>query len=59
MMVLQQHFPNELAPFLLAVYNTWRRLGTIGVTSRTGISMIFYMKKMIKRIFQNYISIST
>ena len=59
MMVLQQHFPNELAPVLVVLYDSWRRLGTIGVTSRTGVSMIVYMKKIIKKILQNYISIST
>ena len=55
MMVLQQHFPNELAPVLVVLYDSWRRLGTIGVTSR----ITSYMKKVIKKILQNYISIST
>ena len=31
----------------------------MGVTSRTEISMIFYVKKMIKEILQNYRPIST
>ena len=31
----------------------------MGVTSRTGISMIFYIKKIIKEILQNYRPIST
>ena len=38
------------------VYNSWGNLDTIGVTSRTGISMIFYIKKVI---LENYIPIST
>ena len=53
-----KHFSNELAPVLLDVYDSWGKLGTMGVTSRTGISMIFYMKKVIKKILQNYRSIS-
>ena len=59
MMVLQPHFPKELAPVLLGVYDSWRTLGTMGVTSRTRISMIFYINKAIKKKLQNYISIST
>ena len=59
MMVLQPHFPNELAPVLLCVYDSWRTLGTMGVTSRTRISMIFYINNAIKKKLQNYISIST
>ena len=43
-----KHFSNELAPVPLDVYDSWRRLGTMGVTSRTGISMIFY-KKVIQK----------
>ena len=31
----------------------------MGVTSRTGISMIFYIKKVIKKILENYRPIST
>ena len=41
-----------------AHYDSWGRLGTMGVTSRTGISMIFYMKNVIK-ILQSYRPIST
>ena len=54
-----KHFSNELAPVLLDVYDSWGKLGTMGVTSRTGISMIFYIKKVIKKILQNYRPIST
>ena len=32
-----KHFSNELAPVLLDVYNSWRNVGTMVVTSRTGI----------------------
>ena len=54
-----KHFSNELALILLNVYESWRKLGTMGVTSRTGISMMFYMKKVIKKVLQNYRPIST
>ena len=49
-----KHFSNEIAPVLLDVYDSWRKLGTMGFTSRRGISMIFYMKKVIKKILRNY-----
>ena len=49
-----KHFSNELTPVLLDVYDSWGKLGTMGVTSRTGISMTFYIKKVIKKILQNY-----
>ena len=54
-----KHFSNELAPVLLDVYNSWGKLCIVGVTSRTGISMIFYIKKVLKKILQNYRPIST
>ena len=43
MMALQQNFihifqiPNKLAPALVDVYDSWGKLGTMGVTSRIGI----------------------
>ena len=49
-----KHFSNEIAPVLLDVYDSWGNLGTMGFTSRTGISMIFYIKKVIKKILRNY-----
>ena len=50
-----RHFSNKLTPVLLDVLkDSWGKLGTMGVTCRTGISMIFYIKKMIKKILQNY-----
>ena len=54
-----KQFSNELAPVLLDVYDSWEKLGTMGVTSRRGISMIFYIKKMIKKILKNYRLVST
>ena len=45
------HFSNELTPVLSVVYYSWRKLGTMDVTFRTGIiSAIF--KNVIKKIFQ-------
>ena len=36
-----KHFSNELAPILLDAYDSWEKIGTMGVTSRTGnISVI-------------------
>ena len=50
-----RHFSNKLTPVLLDVLkDSWGKLDTMGVTCRTGISMIFYIKKMIKKILQNY-----
>ena len=48
-------FLNELAAVLLDVYGSWGK----GGTSRTGISIKFYIKKVIKKILQNYRLIST
>ena len=44
-----KHFSNEIAPVLLDVYEFWGKLGIMGVTSRTRVSMIFYIKKWQKR----------
>ena len=46
-----KHFSNELAAVLLDIYDSWGKLGTIGVTSRTGIISAIY-KKVIKQILQ-------
>ena len=51
---LYKHFSKDLTPALLDVYESWGKFGTMGVTFRTGISMIFYVKKVIKKILQNY-----
>ena len=45
-----KYFSNELTPVLLDVYNSQGKLGTIGVTSRTIFSTIFYIKK-VKNIY--------
>ena len=50
-------FSNELAPVLLYVYDSWGNLGTIGVTSRTGILSVIY-EKGDKRGIENYRPIS-
>ena len=40
-----KHFSNELAPILLDAFDSWEKIGTMGVISRTGnisvISVIF------------------
>ena len=51
--VFYKHFSNELAPMLLDVYDSWGKLGTISVTSRTGIISATY-KKGDKRDTENY-----
>ena len=55
-----KHFSNELTPvFLDVLTDPWGKLGTMGIASRTGISIIFYLKKSDKKILQNYRPIST
>ena len=39
-----KHFSHELSPVLLDVYDSWRKLGTMGITPRTGIILIKYKK---------------
>ena len=46
-----KHFSNEPAPVLLDAYDSWGKLGTIGVTSRTEIISAIY-KKVIKKILK-------
>ena len=48
--VFYKHFSNELAPVLLDVYDSWRKLGTISVTCRTEVKEI----KDDKRDIENY-----
>ena len=38
------HFSNKLAPVLLDVYDFWGKLGTMCITSRTGIISVIYKK---------------
>ena len=40
--VFYKHFSNELAPMFLDVYDSCGKLGTISVTSRTGIISVTY-----------------
>ena len=40
-----KHFSNELAPTLLDVYDSWRKLDTMRVTSMTEIISVDYKKK--------------
>ena len=49
--VFYKHFSNELAPVLLNVYDSWGKLGTMDITSRTGI-ILPCIKKVIKEIYQ-------
>ena len=51
-----KYFSNAV---FLDVYDSWGKINTMGVTSTTGISMIFYIKKVFKKILQNYRPIST
>ena len=48
-----KHFSNELAPVPLDVYDSWRKLGTMSVTSRTRIISVIY-KKVDKKDITNY-----
>ena len=52
-----KHFSNELAPILLEVYNSWKQLGIIAISSRTGIITVIY-KKGDKKDIANYRPIS-
>ena len=43
---------NEPAPVLLDVYNSWGNIGTMGVTSKTGILSAIYQKGDKKKILE-------
>ena len=51
--VFYKHFSNELAPVLSDVYDSWEKLGTISVTSRTEIISATYIQGD-KRDIENY-----
>ena len=40
-----KHFSNELASVLFDVYDSWGKLGTMGVTSKTGIISAMHKKR--------------
>ena len=50
-MMIFKHFSDELSLVFLHVYDSWEKLGTTGVSSRTEIISAIY-KKVIKQIFQ-------
>ena len=52
-----KQFSNELAPILLEVYNSWKQLGIIGISSRTGIISVIN-KNGDKKDIANYRLIS-
>ena len=48
-----KHFLIELVPVLLDVYDSWGKLGTMGVTSRAGTISVKY-KEGNKKDIENY-----
>ena len=54
---LYVHCSNEIATVVLDVYDSWRKLGTMFVTSGAGIISVIYIK-VDKKDIVNYRSIS-
>ena len=52
-----KNFLRELTPTLLDVYNSWRKLGIMGISSRTSIISVTY-KTGVKKDIANYRPIS-
>ena len=56
--VFYKNFSNELAPVLLDVHDSWGKLGTLSVTSKTGIISAIYKigdKRDIEKIQTHFI----
>ena len=47
-----KNFSNELASVLLDVYDSFAKLGTMGVTSTTEIIIISYIKNVMKKYYK-------
>ena len=45
-------FINNILSNILYAYQSWKNLGTVGVSSRTGVISAIYKKKVIKKILQ-------
>ena len=48
-----KQFSNEVAPVFLDIYESWKKLGIMGITFRTGIISVIY-KKGAKNDIRNY-----